>query len=156
MFCPKLARISRAFSGVLSNGTSWNLTPGHSSCSFGHRSTKTWAGVMDDVPIRMMSSLFFMTFFALVTESLQYWMMYFASCAKDLPASVSWRPRWVRTKSCRSRFSSSRLICLMTAGGEINNFSAALLKLPHSATHRKVSNWGLYMGNITPSFSVFS
>lgn len=40
--------------------------------------------------------------------------------------------------------------------GEINNFSAALLKLPHSATHRKVSNWGLYMGNITPSFSVFS
>ena len=41
MFCPKLARISRAFSGVLSNGTSWNLTPGHSSCSFGHRSTKT-------------------------------------------------------------------------------------------------------------------
>ena len=150
MFCPRLARISLAFSGVLSKGTSWNLIPGQSSWSFGHRSTSTWAGVMGEVPMRMMSSLCFMAFLALVTESLQYWMIYLASCARDFPASVSCRPRWVRTKSCKSRFSSSKLICLITAGGEIYSFSAALLKLPHSTTHRKVSNCGLYIKLSTP------
>src|SRR5699024_7809264 len=39
---------------------------------------------------------------------------------------------------------SSRLICLMTAGGEIYSRSAALLKLPASATHKNVSSCGLY------------
>lgn len=100
--------------------------------------------------MRMISSSFCMAFFARVTESLQYWMMYFASCARDFPASVICNPRCVRTKSCRSRFSSRRLICLMTAGGEIYSFSAALLKLPHSVTQRKVSNWGLYIRISTP------
>ena len=87
-----------------------------------------------------------MAFFARVTESLQYWMMYLASWTRDRPALVSCNPRCVRTKSCRSKLSSSRLICLMTAGGEMYSRSAALLKLPASATQRNVSSCGLYTG----------
>ena len=75
--------------------------------------------------------------FARVTESLQYWIIYLASWYRDLPASVRISPRWVRTKSCEFRLSSSRLICLITAGGEIYSFSAALLKLPASATQKR-------------------
>ena len=98
----------------------------------------------------MTSSVFRMAFLALVTESLQYWITYFVSWYKDFPASVSCIPRCVRRKSCKPRFSSSKLICLITAGGEINNFSAALLKLPDFATQRNVSNWGLYKGPTFP------
>ena len=79
MFCPRFARISRAFSGVFSNGTSWNFTFGQSACSRGHRSTSTCAGVIAEVPMRMTSALSRMAFRARATESRQYWMMYFAS-----------------------------------------------------------------------------
>ena len=97
--------------------------------------------------MRMTLSLSCMALRARVTESLQYWMIYLASWYREWPALVSRRPRWVRTNSCKSRLFSSRLICLITAGGEIYSRSAALLKLPDSTTAKKVSSWGLYMGS---------
>ena len=92
MFWPRLPRISRAFSGVLSKGMSWNLVSGQSSWSWGHRSTSTWAGVMGEVPMRMTWPASSMAFLARVTESLQYWMMYLASWYRDWPALVSCSP----------------------------------------------------------------
>lgn len=41
----------------------------------------------------------------------------------------------------------------MTAGGVMNSSAAALLKLPASATRRKVSSWGLYIR--PPPYSCF-
>ena len=119
MFWPRLPKISRAFSGVLSKGMSWNLVSGQSSWSWGHRSTSTWAGVMGEVPMRMTWPASSMAFLARVTESLQYWMMYLASWYRDWPVLVSCSPRWVRRKRRRSKSRSRRLICLITAGGEM-------------------------------------
>ena len=79
MFLPRLARISRAFSGVFSKGTIWNLISGCNACTLDQRSIKSCAGVMGDEPMRMMFSSSCMAFFARVTESRQYWMMYLAS-----------------------------------------------------------------------------
>ena len=91
-----------------------------------------------------------MAFFARVTESLQYWMMYFASCAEIFPLPLSCNPRCVRTKSCRSRFSSRRLICLMTAGGGNIQLLCGLIKTATLGHTEKVSNWGLYIRISTP------
>lgn len=91
-----------------------------------------------------------MAFFAWLTESLQYWMIYFASLYSETPAFVRRRPQWVRSKSFTSRASSSRFICLITAVGVMNIRSATLLKLPASAAVRKVSSWGLYIGRLIP------
>lgn len=44
-------------------------------------------------------------------------------------------------------------ICLITAVGVMYISSAALLKLPASATLKNVSSWGVYIG--VPLFSVF-
>ena len=137
---PRLARISLAFSGEFSKGTIWNLISGHCSWMAGHSSIRAWAGVMGDVPMRTISVSPCMAFLARLTESLQYWMIYFASLYNDTPAFVSVRPRWVRSNSFTPSASSSRLICLMTAVGVINICSAALLKLPASAAVRKVSS----------------
>ena len=63
----------------------------------------------------------------------------------DFPASVSFSPRGLRINSFKSRLDSREVICLITAGGVMNSSSAALLKLPASATRRKVSSWGLYI-----------
>ena len=145
MFFPKLPRISRAFSGVFSKGMIWNFISGQQVVIFDHRGISTWAGVMGEEPIRITSASSCMAFLARVTESRQYWMMYFASWYIDRPALVSVNPRWLRSNSFTPRFSSSKLICLITAVGVIKLSSAALLKLPASATRRKVSNWGLYI-----------
>ena len=67
---------------------------------------------------------------ALATDSLQYWITYFASLYIEVPAGVTCNPRWLRSNNCNPRLLSSELICLITAGGEIYNFSAVLLKLP--------------------------
>ena len=58
-------------------------------------------------------------FLARVTESLQYCTTYRASWARERPASVRTNPRWVRVNSRTPRLLSSRLICLITAGGEM-------------------------------------
>ena len=67
-------------------------------------------------------------------------MMYFASWQSDFPASVSVSPRWLRWNSWMLRLASSEVICFITADGVMNSSSAALLKLPASATWRKVSS----------------
>ena len=79
MFLPRLPRISRAFSGVFSKGTIWNLMSGHVSLTFAQSFMSSCAGVMGDEPTRMTLVSSSMAFFARVTESRQYWMMYFAS-----------------------------------------------------------------------------
>ena len=72
MFLPRLARISRAFSGVFSKGTIWNLISGQRSLILAHKAIRSCAGVMGDEPMRMMFSSSCMAFFARVTESRQY------------------------------------------------------------------------------------
>ena len=59
-------------------------------------------------------------------------------------------PWLVRENKVRSRCFSRALICLITAVDEIYRASAALLKLPLSATWTKVVSWLLYTGG--PSF----
>ena len=57
--------------------------------------------------------------------------------------------------SFKSRLDSREVICLITAGGVMNSSSAALLKLPASATRRKVSSWGLYIMRAAASLPTF-
>lgn len=109
---------------------------------------KNCAGVIGDVPIRMMSVFSCMAFFARTTESLQYWIMYFVSLYRELPAFVRESPLWVLSKSCTPKSASSRLICFKTAVGVIYACSAALLKLPASATRINVSSCGLYIASL--------
>src|SRR5699024_8935656 len=52
MVWPRLARISRAASRVLSRGTSWSLTSGSYWCTLGDRLARKWAGGMGEVPMR--------------------------------------------------------------------------------------------------------
>ena len=54
-------------------------------------------------------------------------------------------PLWVLSKSCTPKSASSKLICFKTAVGVIYACSAALLKLPASATRINVSSCGLYI-----------
>ena len=68
------------------------------------------------------------------------WMIYFVSLYKDFPASVTISPRCVLSNNWRFKLLSSELICLITAGAVIYIFSAALLKLPASTTHKNVSS----------------
>lgn len=63
-----------------------------------------------------------------------------------LPASVSVSPRVLRWNSLTPKRSSSRLIYLVTALAEMNSFSAALRKLPQSATVIKVFRCQSYTG----------
>ena len=145
MFCPKLPRISLAFSGVFSNVTIWNLISEYIFWIFGHSSTNTCGGVIGETPTRITSLFSFIAFCALATESLLYWMIYFVSLYKDFPASVTISPRCVLSNNWRFKLLSSELICLITAGAVIYIFSAALLKPPASTTHKNVSSWGLYI-----------
>lgn len=55
------------------------------------------------------------------------------------PAGVSETPRFVRRRSTTPSSRSSRLICLITACDERYSSSAALAKLPRSATSKKTS-----------------
>ncbi len=48
--------------------------------------------------MRMRLSPSCMAFFARITESLQYLMIYFVSLYRENPAFVSFSPRWVRSK----------------------------------------------------------
>ena len=145
IFCPRFPSISLAFSSVFSNGTSWNFISGYIFCILGHRSTNTCGGVSGDIPTRITSSDVCIASFALFTDSLQYPIIYFASLYIDFPASVTTSPLCVLENNCKPRLASSELICFMTAGGEMNSLSAALLKLPASTTHIKVSSCGLYI-----------
>ena len=112
--------------------------------TLGHRSTKNCPGVIGEVPMRMTRSSP-PALLARSTDALQYRMMYRASLYSDLPASVSTRPRWVRVNSVSPSELSSRFTCLTTAVGVMYSVAAALLKLPASATHKKVSSCGLYI-----------
>ena len=118
---------------------------GHCSWICGHKSIRNCTGVMGETPMRMTRSPSSAAFLARTTDSLQYWITYLASIYKDFPASVSVSPRGLRTNSLISRLVSSEVICLITAGGVMNNSSAALLKLPASAARINVSSWRLYM-----------
>ena len=57
-------------------------------------------------------------------------------------------PLWVLSKSCTPKSASSKLICFKTAVGVIYACSAALLKLPASATRINVSSCGLYIASL--------
>lgn len=78
MFFPRFAKISLAFSGVFSNGIIWNFKSGQYFCILDHSFIKSCAGVIGELPIRIISVSSCMAFFALVTVSRQYWIIYFA------------------------------------------------------------------------------
>ena len=145
MFLPKLAKISRAFSGVFSKGTIWNLIFGCKAWTLDQSSIRSCAGVIGDEPIRIILLSSCIAFLALVMESLQYCIMYFESWYRECPAFVKCSPLCVRSNSLTPNESSSKLICLITAVGVIKDSSAALLKLPASATLINVSSCGLYI-----------
>ena len=132
--------ISLAFSGVFSNETSSNFRSGLCWRIWGQRLTRNWTGVVNDVPILSTCLGSATIFSARAIESFAYWMRYFESWYKDSPAGVNWTPRCVRTNKSNPRLFSRRLICFMTAFGDTNSSSDALLKLPESATLMNVSN----------------
>ena len=60
-------------------GTIWNLMSGQPSLIFAQSPISSCVGVMGEEPIRMTLESTCMAFFARVTESRQYWMIYLAS-----------------------------------------------------------------------------
>ena len=103
IFFPKFAKISLAFSGVFSNGMIWNFISGQCSCIFGHICISSCAGVIGEDPMRIMFVSSCMAFFARVTESLQYWIIYFVSWYKDFPAFVRVSPLCVLSNNFTSK-----------------------------------------------------
>ena len=79
LFVPKFLKISRAFSGVLSNGTILNFIPGQYCFICGHSFRINCAGVIRELPIRMIFSSPCMALCARVMESFAYCIIYFAS-----------------------------------------------------------------------------
>lgn len=90
-----LPQIFQNFPGILRRvfiGVSWNLISGHNSWILGQSSTKPGRSHRG-CTMRITFSPSCMAFFARMTESLQYWITYFASLYRDIPAFVSVSPR---------------------------------------------------------------
>ena len=79
MFCPRLRRISTGVLRGVLIGDQLEFDVRAVRWRLGHRSSRNCPGVMGEVPMRMTLSPSSAAFLARTTESLQYWMTYWAS-----------------------------------------------------------------------------